>query len=367
MRQASLASISVLLACAASGCATEADNPAEGSGGAVATGGISGASGGKTGSGGQVGNGGSTGTATGTGGSAGVTSTGGSAGTTSPATDAASGDTGAASVCRPRPPCAPGWFHYQDTVCPYPSTSGPGCSSRGDGLCYQECKTSSDCTDPHSPTCSGLTIFGGSDVGQTKYVCTSSIDMPACPATASGGASGGGGSGSGGASGAGGIQAAGGRPGSGGVAGGGGAAIDGATPVDGDPATTNLDGAVACSTYSESLACKTDSDCCLVYDQCYSHLALVAKADVASVTACYATKDTFWCTSCSPPAVDAWCENGQCLAAAVPGGSWGTPHCGRLSTDAGTTSMSAKVAREAQPAITPDAAVVTGTWFGCGS
>jgi hypothetical protein len=110
-----------------------------------------------------------------TGGAGGMGDGGGAGGSSSTA------DGGTGSVCRPTPPCPSGWFHYSDTVCSPPYLgSGPGCRPEGDGLCYQTCNTSSDCTDPLFPNCTGLTVFDGSDQGRTKYVCTSSVAVPAC-------------------------------------------------------------------------------------------------------------------------------------------------------------------------------------------
>jgi hypothetical protein len=86
-------------------------------------------------------------------------------------------------------------------------------------------------------------------------------------------------------------------------------------------------------------------------------LHLVAKADVESVNACFATMDTFYCPSCSAPAVDAWCEKGQCVGAIVNTGGDGNPHCGRLRQDAASS-----VSQHKSPS---DAAVSTGaTTFG---
>jgi hypothetical protein len=125
---------------------------------------------------------------------------------TAATTDAAGiASDGRVAFCRPGPPCPAGWFVYSDTGCSPPYLgSGPGCSSYGDGLCYQTCSTSSDCTDSRFPDCSGITWYGGDDTMETRYVCRSSTAAPACPSGgAGGGGTGGGGAGGGGAGGGG--------------------------------------------------------------------------------------------------------------------------------------------------------------------
>jgi hypothetical protein len=100
-----------------------------------------------------------------------------------------------ASMCRLAPPCPSGWYQYSDTVCSPPSIGyGPGCSSSGDGLCYQPCESGATCTDPRFPNCTALSVFGGSDVGRPQDGCTSVAAVPACASNlggATGGATGG--------------------------------------------------------------------------------------------------------------------------------------------------------------------------------
>jgi hypothetical protein len=101
---------------------------------------------------------------------------------------------GGTAACRLAPPCPSGWYQYSDTVCSPPAIgSGPGCGPNGDGLCYQPCQSSADCSDPAFPNCTALTVFGGTDAGRLKYVCTSAAPTPACVSnvgSASGGAGG---------------------------------------------------------------------------------------------------------------------------------------------------------------------------------
>jgi hypothetical protein len=130
--------------------------------------------------------------------------------------------------CQPEPPCPSGWYQYSDTVCSPPYLgSGPGCSSKGDGLCYQYCKTNSDCGRAN-PACSSMTIFNGSDVGTTIAVCSRDATLPNCPPGAGGHVGAGGGFGGtagragaagGGPGGATGVAGAAGAGGSGGHAG----------------------------------------------------------------------------------------------------------------------------------------------------
>jgi hypothetical protein len=110
-----------------------------------------------------------------------------------------------ASTCRLAPPCPSGWYQYSDTLCPSPGIgSGPGCRPNGDGLCYQPCKSSTDCNDPTFPNCTALWIFNYSDSGLPKYVCTSDTPVPACTSDVGGssGSTGGAPVGGGGAGGA---------------------------------------------------------------------------------------------------------------------------------------------------------------------
>jgi hypothetical protein len=214
---------------------------------------------------------------------------------------------------------------------------------------------------------SGGTVIGTTGSGGSAGVGAGGDGMPGL-----GGSS----PGLGGKPGAGGIAALGGAPGfggsSGGVTGTGGVTGVGGTGVDAGavPVDAGSDGAEPCSPYSKSHECKSDGDCCLIFDQCYVDLYLVAKADVETAQACFQTRDKFWCTSCCPPVVDTWCQDGQCVAAAVSK-SCGAPHCGRLSSqDAGSASTGKKSGLASGITLfgdtLTDAAVSTGRLnFGC--
>ncbi len=204
----------------------------------------------------------------GAGDSADATGSGGSAGAGGAAGDAAisSRDSGLVSVCRPAPPCPSGWYQYSDTACSPPSIgSGPGCGPNGDGLCYQPCNSSADCSDPGFPNCTGIPVFAGSDVGQTKYVCTSGTQVPACPSNSdaspdapSGGAGGNDVAGSGGRGGTGGNAGGtgfGGQVGAGGSGSGGtGGGITKGTPCSSSADCGNLP-TLTCRAPGEFLGC----------------------------------------------------------------------------------------------------------------
>jgi hypothetical protein len=81
-------------------------------------------------------------------------------------------------ACRPAPPCPSGWnYVYNDSACTWGGTVSI-CTPRGDGLCYQECKADSDCTNPIFPTCGSIELANGSDYpGSRKGVC---VGGPRC-------------------------------------------------------------------------------------------------------------------------------------------------------------------------------------------
>jgi hypothetical protein len=131
-----------------------------------------------------LGSGGSGGAITSSGG-AGGSATGGSGGS-------GAGGTASTPACHPVPPCPSGWYQYSDRSCGPPYNGTQSCQSNGDGLCYPLCQTTADCTDPRFPTCGGITVFGGSDVGSQKLVCRPVAGLARCSG-GTGGASGTGG------------------------------------------------------------------------------------------------------------------------------------------------------------------------------
>lgn len=89
---------------------------------------------------------------------------------------------GGATVCtdpapvRPEPPCAVGWYEYDDTMaCLDPETQQPiaNChrSTYADGLCYLPCEQDSDCPDPCFPVCGVIVLFRGGDHFTGYGVC----------------------------------------------------------------------------------------------------------------------------------------------------------------------------------------------------
>jgi len=88
---------------------------------------------------------------------------------------AGGGGQGGTAACQDAPssPCSAGWVLNRSTVCGYGGnpgtiTCGP---STGDGLCYKECKTSGDCTDPCFSRCVLHFIFMSSDAGEPVWYC----------------------------------------------------------------------------------------------------------------------------------------------------------------------------------------------------
>ena len=80
--------------------------------------------------------------------------------------------------CRPAPPCPSGWnYVYKDSVCSWSGTVSI-CTPKGDGLCYQECTTDSDCTNPLFSTRGSIDLANGTDYfGSKKGVC---VGGPRC-------------------------------------------------------------------------------------------------------------------------------------------------------------------------------------------
>ena len=156
------------------GCSSDAMKARDGLGGATEPGG-------SLASGGVLGSGGATGGAAGDG-SAGIGSTGGTSGSggasladASATRDAKNSPDAPPLLCRPVPPCPAGWNYVDnDSACSFGGTTSI-CTPRGDGHCYQECKTDSDCTSPSFPTCGSIDVAAGSDYLSPKPVCLGSV------------------------------------------------------------------------------------------------------------------------------------------------------------------------------------------------
>lgn len=161
-----------------SGCGRSGVSASSGSGGLADAGGSS-ATGGVQGTGGAGG-------ITAAGGTGGIRAAGGTTGVGGALSaadagvlpDASGPADGPPLLCRPAPPCPSGWnYVYDDSICGYGSTT---CSHNGDGLCYRECKTDSDCVDPGFGKCGSISVFGGSDYAPGKGVCVSTSPVKKC-------------------------------------------------------------------------------------------------------------------------------------------------------------------------------------------
>jgi hypothetical protein len=137
----------------------------------------------------------------------------------------------------------------------------------------------------------------------------------------------------GGNAGEGGAVEQGGSGGSGNSAGQAGSPSGGSGGTGGVDAEGGSAGAPACEQIGD-LSCETDDDCCLVLDQCAASLALVTRSYAEEMSACFAEIPPDMCPSCTPAAVQTWCDNGQCVGQVqVDAGGQDPlrePHCGRL-------------------------------------
>ncbi len=143
--------------------------------------GSSGGAGGFLASGGVLGSGGAGGVfaidgSAGVGDSGGAPDSGGSISADASATrDASKSPDAPLYLCRPPPPCPAGWSYvYNDSTCGFGGTTTV-CTRRGDGLCYQECTTDSDCANPSFPKCGSIDVAGGTDYASPKRVCVGSV------------------------------------------------------------------------------------------------------------------------------------------------------------------------------------------------
>jgi hypothetical protein len=148
------------------GCSSNVMKPSDGLGGAAEAGGVL-TTGGVIGSGGSTSDG-----SAGNGSFGGTLGSGGASSADASATRDAKNSSDAPPLqCRPIPPCPTGWNYVDnDSGCSFGGTTS-SCFPRGDGHCYQECKTDSDCTNPSFPTCGSIDVAGGSDYLHPKPVC----------------------------------------------------------------------------------------------------------------------------------------------------------------------------------------------------
>jgi hypothetical protein len=91
-----------------------------------------------------------------------------------------------------------------------------------------------------------------------------------------------------------------------------------------------------------SVPCVADSDCCVVVDRCINQALVVRAADKDKVASLVSGPDPGGCTSCILPAVQAFCDQGQCAGTLIDvfspdGGNDGAyealtqDHCGRVA------------------------------------
>ena len=134
---------------------------------------------------------------------------------------------------------------------------------------------------------------------------------------------------------------AGGAAGAAGTAGGAGAAGTAGAPGDGgDPRQQ------AASYATETIACTTNTDCCVVFDMCMNAGYVVGVADKGAVASLLASAPQSQCSSCIPPAVQVRCGPSKtCVGVKIDCG-WSlqdlqdamTNHCGLVTLpDAGCT------------------------------
>jgi hypothetical protein len=100
-----------------------------------------------------------------------------------------------------------------------------------------------------------------------------------------------------------------------------------------------------------NVSCASDSDCCVVFDECTNKGLVVGAADKANVSALCSEYDEYedslgsagFCTGCIAPSIQVSCVNNKCIGATLPlslpdGGtvdpSLSQNHCGSTSDSA---------------------------------
>jgi len=153
----------------------------------------------------------------------------------------------------------------------------------------------------------------------------------------------------------------------------------GARNIGGNAGTTGAatGGRPNCDALVTDLTCTKDSDCCLVYNGCYSGLWLVKDTQKAAVSACLWAPYIMGCPACWPPEVQVSCRVGFCYAEEItlPTSYDLTharePHCGLLPLVGAAGAESQYKAAFSATAATAGAAgaAATGptsqTAFGC--
>jgi hypothetical protein len=126
---------------------------------------------------------------------------------------------------------------------------------------------------------------------------------------------------------------------------------------------------------ARDLHCTSDTDCCVVLDNCGDALWLVTLAQQAELQAYFSGLSTTMCPACMPPPVQVACQSGLCVGTQLTMSS-STPmelmrtHCGPIATGGGTSTLAPSAAAQggapsAAAAATTDAGTAK-TVFGCG-
>ena len=118
-------------------------------------------------------------------------------------------------------------------------------------------------------------------------------------------------------------------------------------------------------TYShENIACTSDADCCVVFDDCNDTGMLVGKSDRQTVRGLLDSIHSTQCLACINPAVQASCDQGHCVAQRLDDSAGGaflsdarTDHCGKVAVPA---------ARTLEEPITVGSSAAALTVFSCG-
>jgi hypothetical protein len=114
-------------------------------------------------------------------------------------------------------------------------------------------------------------------------------------------------------------------------------------------------------------SCSSDSDCCVVVDECYAQAWLGTQAQKAEIESYIASLERTTCLSCIPPAVQVTCQSGQCTGIEVGVGTWppsglSATHCGTLPNGGAAGAPSATSHLMSNGETAGGAA----TKFGCG-
>jgi hypothetical protein len=99
--------------------------------------------------------------------------------------------------------------------------------------------------------------------------------------------------------------------------------------------TTGLGGSSGLPMPVLDFTCTTDTDCCIVADECIDRAWLVTKWQQGELGAYVASQPHTMCLACIPPAVQVSCQNGLCAGQKVGYAmgalaAFGKGHCGTL-------------------------------------